>query len=402
MIGKLLTSLGLSPEQQKILLTVFKISFAGCIVAVAGMWGWQTFQIKMKAKKAQAEKASPAAQMFSFYEKKSKDLLPIDIEAHEFAADYYLKNDQPQKAIEHIMRIVPLQKGNRKLHLRLGTAYMESGQYKNAFDELSSLAAADSIDEFSPLVEARLGLTLFYLGDIRQSEEKLGACIARFPRCAEAPCYLGEVEAAVAGPSPKALGYFQQSLGLDSGYVEAWYQLGRYCMSQGDYPGARARLLHALEIEPLHVKAHARLGMVYYYLDEPEMAKKSYTTALALNPHDYNTHYNLGELYYSKYGDNADALDEFKKALEGNPTHAEANFRAGVICLGNNMVKEAVGYLETARASDPKNIRLLLQLGVAYERLDMKDEALSMYRLILDFDPLNQVAGQKVKLLSSG
>ena len=182
MIGKLLTSLGLSPEQQKILLTVFKISFAGCIVAVAGMWGWQTFQIKMKAKKAQAEKASPAAQMFSFYEKKSKDLLPIDIEAHEFAADYYLKNDQPQKAIEHIMRIVPLQKGNRKLHLRLGTAYMESGQYKNAFDELSSLAAADSIDEFSPLVEARLGLTLFYLGDIRQSEEKLGACIARFPR----------------------------------------------------------------------------------------------------------------------------------------------------------------------------------------------------------------------------
>jgi tetratricopeptide (TPR) repeat protein len=142
--------------------------------------------------------------------------------------------------------------------------------------------------------------------------------------------------------------------------------------------------------------------MVYYYLDEPEMAKKSYTTALALNPHDYNTHYNLGELYYSKYNDNADALDEFKKALEGNPSHAEANFRAGVICLGNNMAKEAVGYLESARASDPKNIRLLLQLGVAYERLDMKDEALSTYRLILDFDPLNQVAGQKVKLLSSG
>jgi len=32
----------------------------------------------------------------------------------------------------------------------------------------------------------------------------------------------------------------------------------------------------------------------------------------------------------------------------------------------------------------------------------MKDEALRTYRLILDFDALNQVAQQKVKLLSSG
>jgi tetratricopeptide (TPR) repeat protein len=402
MIGKLLTSLGFSPEQRKILLTVFKISFAGCIVAVAGMWGWQTFQMKTKAKKMQAEKASPAAQIFSFYEKKSKDLLPIDIDAHEFAADYFLKNDQPQKAIDHILRILPLQKTNRKLHMRLATAYLQSGQYKNAFDEFSNLSASDSIDEFSPLVAARLGLTLFYLGSIRESREKLDKCTAAFPRCAEAPCYLGEVEAAIANPSPKAMAYFQKSIGLDSGYVEAWYQLARYCMSQGDYVNARAYLLKSLDIEPLNVKAHARLGMVYYYQDEPEMAKKSYQTALALNPYDYNTHYNLGELYYSKYDDNADALDEFKKTLEGSPRHAEANFRAGVICLGNNMTKEAIGYLETARASDSKNVRLLLQLGVAYEKLDMKDEALATYRLILDFDPLNQVAGQKVKLLYSG
>jgi tetratricopeptide (TPR) repeat protein len=106
------------------------------------------------------------------------------------------------------------------------------------------------------------------------------------------------------------------------------------------------------------------------------MAKKAYQTALALNPNDYNTHYNLGELSYTKYEDDTAALTEFKKNLEGNPAHAEANL--------------------------PKNVRVLLQLGVAYERLDMKDEALSIYRLILDIDAVNQVARQKIKLLSSG
>ena len=407
MIAKLLTKLGLSPEQQKALTRVFKISCAGCVIAVAGSWGLQTALIKMKTKQA-AEKSSPSAERYAFFEKKSKDLLPIDIEAHEFMADFYLKNDQPQKSIDHILRVLPLQTSNRGLHLQLATAYLQSCQYKSAYEEFSRLSNADTSDEFSPAISARMGLTLFYLGNIQGSLDQLNKCIKAFPHCAEAPCYLGEVQAATTGPPAdtskisEAEANFRKSLQIDSGYVEGWYQLARYCMSQNGYTRSRAYLFIILDIEPLNAKTHARLGMVYYYLDEPEMAKKSYTTALAHNPNDYNTHYNLGELYYSKYEDNAAALDEFKKTLEGNPLHAEANFRVGVICLGNNMAKEAVRFLESAHATDPKNVRVLLQLGVAYEKLDMKDEALRIYRLILDFDALNQVARQKVKLLSSG
>jgi hypothetical protein len=85
MIGKLLTKLGLNAEQQKILALVFKISCAGCILAVAGSWGLQTALIKIKTKQA-AEKSSPSAERYAFFEKKSKDLLPIDIDAHEFMA----------------------------------------------------------------------------------------------------------------------------------------------------------------------------------------------------------------------------------------------------------------------------------------------------------------------------
>jgi Tfp pilus assembly protein PilF len=407
MIKNLLKKLGLTDEQLKILKKVFQLSCTGCVIVVVGAWGLQTALIKMKNKQA-AEKSSPSAERYAFFEKKSKDLLPIDIDAHEFMADYYLKNDQPQKSIDHILRVLPLQTSNRKLKLQLATAYLQSGQYKSGYEEFLKLSDVDTSDEFSPAIAARTGLALFYLGNIQGSIDKLNKCISTFPRCAEAPCYLGQVEAATEGTSTdaskvsEAEANFRKSLQIDSGYVEAWYQLARYCMSRNDYTRSRTYLLKILDIEPLNAKTHARLGMVYYYLDEPEMAKKSYMTALALNPNDYNTHYNLGELYYSKYEDNTNALDEFKKTLEGNPSHAEANFRVGVICLGNNMIKEAVRYLESAHASDPKNVRVLLQLGVAYEKLDMKDEALRTYRLILDFDALNQVAQQKVKLLSSG
>jgi tetratricopeptide (TPR) repeat protein len=402
MLGATLAKLGLTLDQQKLLAKVFKISLAVCIGVAALAWVAQSVRIKMKSSREQALKASPTEQLTAYFEKKSRDLLPVDIEAHEFAAHYYLKNDQPQKAIDHILRILPLQKANRALQVQLATAYLQSAQYRAALDEFTKLGESDTADEYSCAVAARAGLTLFYVGKIRESLEALNACVAKYPRCAEAMCYEGEVEAATATPPINAESYFKKALEMDPGYVEAWYQRARFCMSQGDYVRGREYLLKILEIEPLNAKTHARLGMVYYYLNDPEMAKKAYQTALALNPNDFNTHYNLGELYYSKYEDNAAALAEFKKTLEGNPLHGEANFRTGVICLSNNMIKESIGYLEKAREASPKNVRVLLQLAVAYERIDMKDEALNIYRLILDFDALNQVARQKVKLLSSG
>ncbi|HEX7510905.1 MAG TPA: tetratricopeptide repeat protein, partial [Chitinivibrionales bacterium] len=368
----------------------------------AGAWVLQTIQIKRKTAHEFEQKSSATQQLTAYFEKKSRDLLPVDIEAHEFSAQYYLKNDQPQKAIEHILRILPVQNNNKTLKVDLATAYLQSAQYRAAFEEFTKLSETDTADEHSASIAARLGLTLFYLGKIKESVETLKACIVKYPRCAEAMCYLGEVDAATSEAPQRAEAYFQKALDMDPGYVEAWYQRARFCMSQNDYLHSREYLLKILEIEPLNVKTHARLGMAYYYLNEPEMAKKAYQTALALNPSDYNTHYNLGELYYSKYNDSASALSEFKKALEGNPKHAEANFKTGVICLGNNMFKEAVGYLESAREASPKNIRVLLQLGVAYERLDMKDEALAVYRSIIELDALNQVARQKIKLLASG
>jgi tetratricopeptide (TPR) repeat protein len=393
----LLKKIGLGEKEQKTIIQVFKYSLLGALLIAAAAWGIQYAVIQYKSQKRTAEALDPTA----FYEKKSKDLLPIDVDAHAFVASYYLKNEMPEKAIEHILRIIPLQKANRRLKLDLATAYLTSGQYDKSLVCLRKLSDDGISDTLAGSVEARLGLTLFYLGKIRESIQLLDKSIAANPRSAEALCYRGEVEASLSGTPEKAEEYFHKSIASDSSYVEAWYQLARFCMLQGQYSRARIYLMRILDTEPLHIKTHSRLGMVYYYLNEPELARKSYLTALALNPKDYNTHYNLGELLYTKFGDEKGALDEFKKAIEGNPLHVEANFKIGLICLNNNMAKEAVTYLEKARSCDSKNTRILLQLGVAYEKLSMKDDALAVYRAILEIDPLNRIATQKTKLLSS-
>jgi tetratricopeptide (TPR) repeat protein len=401
MIAKLLAKLGIGEKERNIIAKVFKYSLTGAILVALAAWGIQYAVIQKKSQKRVQDASDPT----EYYEKKSKDLLAIDIDAHLFTARYYLKNDQPQRAIEHILRIIPLQRANSELKLDLATAYLTSGQYDKAYACFSKMteSGSDSGARMTDLIRARTGLTLFYLGKIRESIDILDKCISSGGHCAEALCYRGEVEAAVSQTaSTKAEDFFRRSIQADSSYLEAWYQLARFYMNQSDHIRARICLLRILDIEPLHVKTHARLGMVYYYLDQPELAKKSYLTALALNPQDYNTHYNLGELYYSKLNDEKHALDEFKKAIEGNPQHAEANFKIGLICLSNNMTKEAVTFFEKSREYDQKNVRVLLQLGVAYEKLSMKDDAGNVYKAILEIDPLNRIALQKIKLLASG
>jgi tetratricopeptide (TPR) repeat protein len=139
--------------------------------------------------------------------------------------------------------------------------------------------------------------------------------------------------------------------------------------------------------------------MVYYYEFNAEQALKSYQTALALNPYDYNTRYNLGELYRTHLEDKENALREFVAAIELNPKHSEANYRAGLICAGNGMMKEAIRYFEASLQNNRQNPRRLLQLAAAYERIGDKATALSIYHEITDIDPLHSVAIQKIRFL---
>jgi tetratricopeptide (TPR) repeat protein len=327
-------------------------------------------------------------------------ITPLDLEAHELVAQRYYETDQPGKAIPHLKRCLSFKSNNRQLRFKLATAQLDAGNYEQALAGFSRLEDDEREDSLTSMVWAQKGITLFYLGKLSESKIQLESCISRFPESAEAMCYLGQIEAANTADAVKALEHLNRAIRIDSLYVEGWYQLARFTMQQGKYLKARQMLLRALEIDPLHVKCHSRLGMIYYYLHDYAQAKKSYLTALALNPKDFNTRYNLGELYSTAMDDTVNGLQEFKAALKQNPGHVEANFKVGMICLNNNMVKEAIRYFETARANGPENVRVLMQLGVAYEKLGDKAAALQTYDAILAIDALNAIALQKIKYLS--
>ena len=352
-----------------------------CVISL----GYQQFKIKFSTSR--------------ILKSRSSELLPIDIEAHQILAARFLSSGKPEKAIPHLQRIIPFKKYDFHVRKELGNAYLEAGYYNKALEEYDFLLQGDVPDSLSPDICARKGIALFYLGQIELSKSSLTECLSRFPSSAEAACFLGQIEATLSNQE-KSLEYLEMALQKDSTYVEAWYQLARYYTKESNYLKARNLLNHALQIDPLHEKSHSRLGMIYYYLSNPDLARASYQTALALNPDDFNTHYNLGELYYTQLEDTAQALKEYKSAVNLYPEHVEANFKIGLICMNNGMYKEAARYFEQAIANDQNNIRIMLQLAVSFEKLNLKDNALKIYNRILTIDPLNCIAKQKIRLLN--
>jgi hypothetical protein len=56
--------------------------------------------------------------------------------------------------------------------------------------------------------------------------------------------------------------------------------------------------------------------------------------------------------------------------------------------------------MKKGQEDQPGNVRPLPQLGVAYERRNMKGEALSIYRTVTGMEPPNETAPQRHALLS--
>jgi tetratricopeptide (TPR) repeat protein len=396
-LANILSKLGLTESEQSVVTRAVVISTCVFAALVAGFWAYSFYSATPSGP---VELVPPSAEAVI----SSKEVTDLDVEAHEFAARRYMMAGQPDAALPHLRRIAAVRReGNTAIQAmdNMVRAYLEIGEFQKALDAANRLLAAAQDDTLSASLHVRRAIALYNLKQYEESSEVLRTVVERDPKNAEALCFMGQMEAATETRSPTAERFFRRALEADSNYLETKYQFARYFENNGDYKNARALLQQVLAREPLNVRVHARLGMINYYELKTDQALSSYQTALALNPNDYNTHYNLGELYRTLMNDNENALLEFVAALKINPKHAEANYRAGLICAENDMMKEAVRYFEACLENDRRNVRRLLQLAAAYERVGDKDEALAVYREITDIDPLHSIAIQKIRFLEN-
>lgn len=330
--------------------------------------------------------------------KKLTDLSAFDVETHIKSGDKWLNAGDPEEALQHYLRAQLLIRHDPNLFQKIGDAFLLLEKYKDAE---TAYRNALKEDKNKPVVVSKLGLAVLYQNRISDGIKLVEQSIAMDSSCGECYTSLARAYSSISPERKGVIQVFYHSMALLPNKPEPYYYFTIYLMNHNQYEEAYPILKHIVANFPLFGKGHARFGIVSYYLKNYKQAQTEYELALQVNPNDFNTWYNLGELYYSIRNDSISAMRCFTKVLELEPKHSDAHFRTGLIFFRNRQYKEAANQFELAIEREPDNVDILFQLAVSYERLEMQNKAAAVYRRILDINPLNNAAKQKLDLITS-
>ncbi len=159
-----------------------------------------------------------------------------------------------------------------------------------------------------------------------------------------------------------------------------------------DVPSAspiRLRLFRRIqEAYPGDFWANHDLADLLFFSETPqyEEARRYYTAALALRPHNAGMYFKLGAVLGEK-GPLDEALACYRKAIEIDPRYTFAHNRLGAD-LGNlGRVDEAIPCFRKAIECDPKFVLAYYNLGIALCEKGRPDEAMVCLRKAIEISP---------------
>jgi len=111
--------------------------------------------------------------------------------------------------------------------------------------------------------------------------------------------------------------------------------------AQGPTPPARDSVEVASQIQtlkeivkkdPKNLPAWVELGNLYFDTDQPKEAIDAYSRYLAVKPDNADVRTDMG-IMYRKLGQFDKAIEEFRKAAQSDPKHANSRYNTGLVLL---------------------------------------------------------------------
>jgi tetratricopeptide (TPR) repeat protein len=154
--------------------------------------------------------------------------------------------------------------------------------------------------------------------------------------------------------------------------------------------GLRARAIEFLYLvvraDPRHQRAWTFLGFLHAQDERFDDAVKAFEAALALNPADADSTFNLGYVLQKARRHDA-AIERFQKTIELNRFLDRAWYGLGLSLVQQGRYAEAAEKLREATRLQPMNPYAGYQLGAALFKLGEHEAVRAEYERIRGFDP---------------
>ncbi len=146
--------------------------------------------------------------------------------------------------------------------------------------------------------------------------------------------------------------------------VQAAFEAGNKLSDEGNYEGAIAEYIKALEKDPEQANIFGNMAEAYRKWGKLPEALDSYQKAIAVNPNEAVFYTNMG-VVLDKMGKSAESQEAFKKAASLNPGgSAQSYYNLGATNVNSGRTTEAIESFRQAIAADPNFAEAYYQLGM--------------------------------------
>ena len=291
------------------------------------------------------------------------------------------KNQKIDDAILYTQSALNLASNDALLHTKLAGLYQQKGDWEKALREYKSALSSNPNDAF----------VYISIGNILQQHSD----------------YNG------------ALNAYNQAMRLSEDYKYNYLNIATVKRLQGKYDEAVDYYRKFLMYYPSHTEARESLAIIYSHQNKPLLAKEQYEyiyntapssfksysgygktlldtnnvdraieilkTAIESNPNDAQTHGSLA-MAYARKQDVVNAEKEFQTALTLAPDADSIRYNYASFLVTQNKWDKAKENYNICLANNPKNINLLYDLGMVYQKQNDHAKAIENFEKALEYN----------------
>lgn len=243
------------------------------------------------------------------------------------------------------------------------------------------------------------------------------------PDSVQAYFFIGTVNERHLDKPYRALSAYRDALAIDPANIGVLSAMAQLYLNTGNLKRALSTYEDIVHIDPEDVASQLKTALIYYELEDYDNAIKSFEVILERNPEADKIRYYLGVLYETVgrkeqsievlsdipaasgfYKDSRLFMASVSHSLEENSDEASSILKAAIaeqpdipeyyeylasLLDEQGKHQEAIDILEDGRDEIPGDERLLFLLGMMYERIGDRGEAISIMKKVLKINPDN-------------
>lgn len=234
-------------------------------------------------------------------------------------SDVYFSMGKAQKCREALNKALTMNEDDTEALLKLAELDFYFKDYEKCFEETNR---ALKIDEMLPRAYFIKGMAYREMGDTAKAVKNLQIAVEKDQQYFDAYMQLGLIFS--TKHNPLAADYFRNALNVNPKSIEAYYGLGMYYQSVGEFNKAIESYSSILKIDPKYKYAHFNLGYIHLvYLKVYDVAIRHFTDAITADPNYAEAYYNRGYSYELR-GDVNNARTDYKQAMKIKPNYTKA------------------------------------------------------------------------------